>query len=196
MTFPPVPEDHWTRPSPWCPRPGRWHADTADATEHEVTTLITGFTVALQPETVVETGTNSGQTALAIALALASNGHGHLWTLETDEVMAAGARDLLAGLPATVVHGSSLDWDPPRDIDLAWLDSGPVTGTPGQDPGSLRCGEIARWRRRFTPGAIIGVHDTGPQHPVMRMLGPLLAGEGIPFLNLRTPRGVVLAQVP
>lgn len=190
-----VTEDRWTPPSSWCPEPRWWHADTADATEHEVTALAAGFVRALQPETVAETGTNTGQTALAIGQALAANGHGHLWTLETDEPMATAARRLLSGLPVTVVHASSLDWEPPDGTGFAWLDSGPVTGFAG-DPGALRRGEIARWLPRFAAGAVIGIHDTAPHHPVMRAVLPLLEAREMAFLNLRTPRGVVFAQVP
>ena len=144
----------------------------------------------------METGTNSGQTALAIGQALAENGHGRLWTLEVDEAMAATARAALRLLPVTVVCVSSLHWDPPQDIDLAWIDSGPAGGAPAQDFGSLRRDEIARWLPGFTPGAVIGVHDTAPHHPVMRSLQPLFEAAGMQFLNLHTPRGVVLAQVP
>lgn len=189
-------EDRWTPPSPWCRHPGWWHSDTADATEHEVTGLVAALVRALQPEAVVETGTNSGQTALAIGQALAENGHGRLWTLEVDEALAASARDLLAGLPVTVACVSSLHWDPPQDIGLAWIDSGPVVGAPGLDWASLRRDEVARWLPRFAPWAVIGVHDTAPHHPVMRALAPLFQAQGMPVLNLRTPRGVALAQVP
>lgn len=191
-----IPEDRWTSPSPWCPHPGWWHADTADATEREVSLLVSAFVRALQPETVAETGTNSGQTALAIAEALRGNGHGHLWTIETDPALAESARELLAGYPVTVIHGSSLDWSPPQ-IDFAWLDSGPLTGSAGgADCGALRREELSRWLPRFTPGAVIGVHDTAPHHPVMRALEPVLRAQGMMFLNLRTPRGVLFAQVP
>lgn len=189
-------EDRWTSPSPWCPSPGWWHSDTADATEHEVTALVAALVRALQPECVVETGTNSGQTALAIGRALAGNGHGRLWTLETDGAMAARAALLLDGLPAIAAGVSSLHWEPPQGVDLAWIDSGPAEGAPGLDWASLRRDEIARWLPWFTPGAVIGVHDTAPHHPVMRALQPLFQAAGMQYLNLRTPRGVALAQVP
>lgn len=190
-----ITEDRWTPASPWCGRPERWHADTADATEREVSVLVSAFVRALQPETAAETGTNSGQSALAIARALRDNGHGHLWTLETDVALAVSARGLLAGYPATVICGSSLTWNPPRPVDFAWLDSGPLTGEPG-DSGALRRDELARWLPRFAPGAVIGVHDTAPHHPVMRAVEPFLRAQGMMFLNLRTPRGVLFAQVP
>lgn len=144
----------------------------------------------------METGTNTGQTALAIGQALAANGHGRLWTLEVDEALAATAREALRLLPVTVACTSSLDWDPPQDIDLAWIDSGPAEGAAGLDWASLRRDEIARWLPKFAPGAVIGVHDTAPHHPVMQALKPRLEAQGVAFLNLRTPRGVVLAQVP
>lgn len=191
-------EDRWTPSAPWCPRPEWWHADTADATEHEVTALAVAFVGALHPEVVVETGTNTGQTALAIGKALQGNGHGYLWTLEPDASLASEAESLLSDLPVAVVRERSQDWEPPPGIGFAWIDSGPLAAGPagGQDWGALRRDEIARWRHRFAPGAVIGVHDTAPHHPVMRALAPLLEAEGMQYLNLRTPRGVVLAQVP
>lgn len=189
-------EDQWTPASPWCPNPQYWHADTPDATEHEVTALVAAFIRALQPETVVETGTNTGQSAAAIGRALRDNGHGHLWTIEIDPAMVGHACERLIGLPVTIVTGSSLEWDPPAPVDFAWIDSGPAEGATGTPLDALRRDEIARWLPRFAPGAIIGVHDTAPHHPVMRAITPLLAAQRMQSLNLRTPRGVCFAQVP
>jgi hypothetical protein len=193
-------EDAWTQPSAWCSRPDWWHSDTDDATEHEVTALVAALVGALQPEVVVETGTNTGQTAFAIGAALRGNGHGHLWTLEVDEELAAGARALVRHLPVTVVTGDSMNWTPPASIDFAWIDTGPVAGATQEQkdasPPHIRAQEIAGWLPQFSRGAVIGVHDTAPHHPVMSTLLPLLRTSGMSFINLRTPRGVVLAQVP
>ncbi len=179
-------ESAHTGPSPWCPRPDWWHADTPGATEDEVTELVAAFTRALQPEIVIETGAGWGHTSAAIGRALDRNGHGHLWTIEIDPAQADTAAQRCRGLPVTVTCGDSLTWDPPSPADLAWIDSGI----------GIRQAEIARWRGRFSERAVIGVHDTGPQHPVLGLLEPLFA-EGVLYggFTLHTPRGVTFARV-
>jgi hypothetical protein len=186
-------EDRWTPPSAWCPNPAWWHSDTAepDVTEWEVTELALAFVRALQPEVVVETGTSTGATALALASALVSNKHGRLWTVEIDPVLASKARARLNGYPATVVCADSLLWEPPDNIDFAWIDSGDA---------AHRCEEIWHWAEagKFRPGAIIGVHDTAPsmgREVLHTSLNTLLARLSWQRLNLHTPRGVTFAQV-
>lgn len=178
-------EDRWTAPSRWCPEPGRWHSDDAQATEHEVSELVGAFARALQPEIAVETGSNSGQTTEAIGRALARNGHGHLWSLETDPAMAAAAALRCEGLPVTVVCGDSLSWSPPGEVGLAWLDS---------EPG-IRHLELMRLRPHLAEGAIVGVHDTGPQHMTSRFLWPMVQSGEFTAITLRTPRGVTFGTV-
>jgi predicted O-methyltransferase YrrM len=183
-------EDRWTPPSSWCPHPEWWTAEgNPDVTEHEVTHLVQAFIVALQPEVAVETGTSTGATARLIGNALAANGHGHLWTVELDTWLAEAATRNLVGLPVTVVHGDTLTWWPPEQVDFAWIDSGSAMH---------RLTEISRWRGAFRPGAVIGVHDTAPNQgrEVLRSgLESLLAQLGWQSLSLRTPRGVTFAQV-
>ncbi|HEX7163335.1 MAG TPA: class I SAM-dependent methyltransferase [Trebonia sp.] len=178
-------EDAWTPPSAWQPNPRHWHSDDAQATEHEVSELVGAFARALQPEIAVETGSNSGQTAEAIGRALARNGHGHLYSLETDPVMADMAEARCAGLPVTVVRGDSLSWTPPGEVGLAWLDS--ETG--------IRHLELQRLRRFLAEGAIVGIHDTGPQHVTARFLLPLVQSGVFTAITLRTPRGVTFGTV-
>jgi hypothetical protein len=178
-------EDRWTAPGPWCPQPGRWHSDDAQATEHEVTELVAAFARALQPEIVVETGANSGQTTRAIGMALARNGHGRLYSLEVDEAMAEKAAQRCEGLPVTVLHQDSLSWTPPGEVGLAWLDS--ETG--------IRHLELLRLRPYLADGAVVGIHDTGPQHVTARLLMPLVSQGVFSGLTLRTPRGVTFGTV-
>jgi len=178
-------EDRFTPPSAWCARPGDWHSDDAQATEHEVSELVAAFARALQPEIVVETGSNSGQTTEAIGRALARNGHGHLYSLEIDPVMADMAEARCAGLPVTVVRGDSLSWSPPGEVGLAWLDS--ETG--------IRHLELQRLRRFLAEGAVVGIHDTGPQHQAARLLLPLVQSGEFTAITLRTPRGVTFGTV-
>jgi predicted O-methyltransferase YrrM len=178
-------EDRYTPPSPWCDHPQDWHSDDAQATEHEVSELVAAFVRALQPEIVVETGSNSGQTTEAIGRALARNGHGHLHSLEIDPVMADLAAQRCEGLPVTVVRSDSLSWSPPGEVGFAWLDS---------EPG-IRHLELQRLRRFLAGGAIVGIHDTGPQHGTARMLLPLVQAGEFTAITLRTPRGVTFGTV-
>lgn len=178
-------EDRWTPANDWCAHPEHWHSEDAYATETEVTELAAAFARALQPEIVLETGTWTGQTAEAIGVALVANGHGHLYSLEADEALAAKAAARCEGLPVTVVHGDSLSWSPPGEIGFAWLDS--ETG--------IRAMELQRFARWLAPGAVVGIHDTGPQHATGGLLWPLIRKGMFTALTLRTPRGVTFGQV-
>jgi hypothetical protein len=182
------PESAFTPATEWCPHPEWWHADDAGATEDEVTELVAAFVRALQPQVCIETGTHTARTAIAIGTALQRNGHGHLWTVESDPLLAKPAEMLTRHLPVTVVCANSLSWDPPGDIEFAWFDSGI-----GQ-----RQYEIMRYydQGRFAHGALIGIHDTGPQHPVHDLLRPLFESTALyAELSFRTPRGVTFARV-
>jgi predicted O-methyltransferase YrrM len=178
-------EDRFTPPGDWCQHPEYWHSDDAQATEHEVSYLVSAFVRALQPEIVLETGSNSGQTAEAIGWALKQNGHGHLYSLEVDPRMAVMASERCHDYPVTVLTQDSLSWTPPGDIGFAWLDS---------EPG-IRHLELLRYRRWFVPGAVVGVHDTGPQHVTGRFLWPLIEQGVFNAITLRTPRGVTFGTV-
>jgi predicted O-methyltransferase YrrM len=171
----------WSTDTSW------WHIAAQESAETEVSDLAAAFVRALQPEVAVETGTYTGQTAAAIGAALKANGHGHLWTVEIDPGFAAEAEDACSGLPVTVVRGSSLAWQPPGPIDFAWIDSGDA---------ATRAAEIRTWLPLFSPGAVIGVHDTNPGHsPVAGAVAGLI-GEGlVAGITLRTPRGVSFLQV-
>jgi predicted O-methyltransferase YrrM len=183
-------ESEFTAANGWCAHPERWHADDDQATEREVTGLVAAFVRALQPETVVETGTYKAGTATAIARALHSNGRGHLFSFELDGALAVSAYAKLRGLPATVVRGSSLDELPGvltgRTVGFAWLDSAP----------DMRAKELLALVPYLEPGAVVGIHDTRPGRPPAVSLDRLLAtGKLFDALTLRTPRGVTFAQL-
>lgn len=177
------PESDFTPPRPDCPHPGRWHADTAGATEHEVTELVAALVRALQPDTVIETGVLHGHTTRAIGEALARNGRGHLHALEFDQRYAAEAARALRHLPVTVHQQSSLTYDPPGPIDFAWLDSDLDT----------RWREIERYWPYLHDRTVIAIHDTGPQHPVRATLERF--ADKLVLLDLPTPRGVTIARL-
>ena len=178
-------EDRWTPSNAWCEHPEHWHSDDAQATEHEVTRLVAAFVIALQPELVIETGTWTGQTTEAIGRELQLNGHGHLYSVEADEALAAKAATRCEGLPVTVVHADSLSWEPPGRAQFAWLDS--ETG--------IRHLELRRFAKWLDPGAVVGVHDTGPQHAAAGLLWPLIRAGEFTAITLRTPRGVTFGQI-
>jgi predicted O-methyltransferase YrrM len=179
-------ESTFTQSHADCVSPGWWHSADAESTEYEVTELVAAFVRALQPSVVLETGTAFGQTAERIGLALQSNGHGQLWTLEPDKERAASARERCLGLPVRVITTSSLDWTPQGFIDFAWLDSLP----------DLRIQELRRFHDSFSPRAIVGIHDTAPQHDPLRSEIEQAAVEGLlrPIF-LPTPRGVAFCEV-
>jgi hypothetical protein len=180
------PESDFTPPRPDCPRPEDWHATDSDSAEVEVTELVAAFVRALQPEVVVETGTAFGQTAEAIGRALAANGHGCLYTLEPDLNRCATASSRVLGLPVRVVSMQSIAWLPPDGIGFAWFDS--LLG--------LREAEFRAYRPHMAAGCVVGFHDCGPQHGVVRDAVERLAHEGeLRPIYLPTPRGVMFAEV-
>ena len=185
-------EGGWPPRSPawWCPDPARWHSDNDDASEHEVSALAAAFVTALQPDVVIETGSHTGQTSRAIGEALARNGQGMLYTIEIEGPFYEEARAACEGLPVTVIHGDSMQWitsgDMPDGVGFAWIDG----------LWEHRIPEIEALYPHFTPGAVCGIPDTGPQFPWMaEQFRPLTEAGKIRLLNLRTPRGVSFAQI-
>lgn len=179
------PEITWTPPKNWCPHPEYWHAEDDEATEVEVTELVSAFVRALQPELVVETGTYDGQTAEAIGKALQANGHGRLVTIEIKDTLVEMARDRCAGLPVEVFHGSSLDWllGHESTVGFAWLDS-----------GQIRHQELELLFPRLASGGVVGIHDAAPHHAVYGFVEPVVKRLGMSEIRLRTPRGVLFLQ--
>jgi predicted O-methyltransferase YrrM len=184
-----LPESTWTSPRPDCPHPEYWHAPDEQATEDEVTALVGAMVAALQPDIVVESGTYNGDTAEAIARNLWRNGHGHLWTLEVDRVRAGDAAARLTRSPygeaVSVIFGSSLVWQPPGPIDFAWIDC----------DASRRHLVLRAWLPWMHDRTVVGIHDTGPQHPVRELLRPLEDEGLLSLLDLPTPRGVSFARI-
>lgn len=179
-------EARFTSPNFDCPHPGYWTSTDDDSTEIEVTRLVAAFVTALQPELVIETGTAWGQTAEAIGMALRDNGHGRLVTLEPDGNRAFYSRTRCSGLPVEVLEVASLDHVPDAPVDFAWFDS----------LCELRPREFIRYLPYFSGRAVVGFHDTGPQHPVRGLLEALVSdGMLSPPLYLPTPRGVCFARV-
>jgi predicted O-methyltransferase YrrM len=176
------PESKWTEPRGDCSHPEHWHSTDSESTELEVSELIGGFIRALQPEYVVETGSCVGMTSFVIGTALKMNGHGKLDTCEVNRRAIDWARGLCEGLPVRVHEIQSMNFRPARDIDFLFLDS----------LMELRVPEFHRFKRWFSPGAVIAFHDTGPHKGDFQKM--VHAIEGLRFLQLNTPRGITLAQ--
>lgn len=93
---------------PACSRPTLYHKkdDTLLGVCDEVGDLLYGLVRMVKPERVVETGAHVGDSAIRIAQALQANGHGHLYTCDTDPAMVERTKLRLHSLPATVHHSS------------------------------------------------------------------------------------------
>lgn len=178
-------EDAHTQPSDWCPEPHHWHSDDAQGTEEEISRLVGALIGALQPAFVLETGAYHGQTSMHIGRALARNGHGYGHSLEKVACRVHKAAGRVTGLPVKVVYADSAVYLPPEPIGFAFLDS---------EPG-LRAGEVARFWDWFEDGAVVCVHDTAPQHVVASGLDLAVMAHGMPAINLRSPRGLLMFQV-
>ena len=177
-------ESRYTDPTERCPHPERWHSPDWDSAEVEVSEMLHGLVRALQPDVAIETGTAFGNTAHSIGTALDLNGHGILHTVEINPERANEARLMLEGLPVVVEQMSSLDYKPPDGVGFAWFDS----------LVPLRVQEFRRYYYSFTPGAIVGFHDTN--HPGLMVEIEQLEVEGTLLpIELPTPRGLVLGQV-
>ena len=178
-------EDRFTVPSAECPNPQYWHSRDDASTEDEVAELVAAFVRALQPEIVVETGSSFGFTAALIGKALRRNGHGHLYTIDTDPEMVKVTRKRCAGLPATVIEGPSLSFTPPGPVGFAWLDSEP----------QYRIDEAHMLHPFLAPGAFVGIHDTATHHNFRPAVERLCDEGWLRPVWLPTPRGVMFAEV-
>lgn len=179
------PESRFTKPRPDCPHPEYWSSTDDDSTEIEVSELVGGLVRGLQPNFCVETGTAWGQTTETIGQALRANGRGHLVTLEVDAERVRYSQRRCDGLPVTVLQQSSMTWTPSEQIDFAWFDS----------LFPLRAAEFRRYLPHMRRGAIVGFHDTGPQHPLRPDIDAL-ADEGLLRVTyFPTPRGFALGEV-
>lgn len=189
----PESEARFSPPGNWCRHPEWWNSTDDHSTEIEVSELIAGLVRGTQPEFVLETGSAWGQTAEAIGKALKANGHGWLHSLEPDPERCAYAIDRCDGLRVTIIEGSSLDYYPTVPVDLLFSDS----------LFPLRMQEYERFRPLMPSGALILFHDTKPGHGGGQLghhpgLSHQITAElpHIAWLNLRTPRGLMIGQIP
>lgn len=200
-------EARFTAPSHTCPYPDYWTSTDDHSTEIEVSEMLAGLVRGLQPNTCIETGTAWGQTAEAIGKALRQNGHGALYTYETDEHRAGESHKRIKGLPVNVVLGSSLEtgynlWpfgvgvpmSKPVAVDFAFFDS--------EFP--LRIEEFRHFRPHMTNRTVVAFHDTAfqagsgqfPNGDLRDNIQWELVDAGIiSIIDLPTPRGITIGRV-
>lgn len=165
---------------------GLWRAPDTEATEREITTLITALIDATKPAIVVETGAYQGHTTLAAATMLAENARGIIHTYELDPERANAVQDALgdANLAHVArVHPHAIsNEDAPPHIDLAFIDSGMRT----------RQHDMNIIWPRLTPGGLVIMHDTAPGRPPASVTPPTEHQ----MIDLATPRGCRIYQKP
>jgi hypothetical protein len=180
-------ESRFTPATEVCPHPHYWHSTDADSTEIEISELVAALVRALQPEVVVETGSAWGQTSRLIGQALQRNGHGTLYSIETNTERAAYTARQCEGLPVEVVEQSSLDYTPPHKVGFAFFDS----------LVHLRVAEFERYWHHpgYAKGAFVAFHDTADHHGLWPAIAALEEEGKLLPIRLPTPRGVVIAEV-
>ena len=176
-----------SRRNPDCRNPHLWHSRTASSTEIEVSEFVGALARCLQPELVVETGTNIGQTSYFIGEALLANGHGKLVTIEPNKRVWRYARRRCKRLPVDCVLGEALKWEPDgQTIDMMFFDSEP-------DSRPL---EFQHFRPYMNPFTVLVWHDAAITHRIYRRhLKRLIRSKSIQPLFLPTPRGLCLARL-
>lgn len=183
-------EDAHTPPHEECLEPQLWSAPDSSSSEVEVSELLESLVRAVKPRLLVETGTFTGASTERLARAIQANGRGHIYGIELDPQVARQARSRLAdaGLDdvATVVNSSSLSWEAPEPIDMAFLDAG---------AGWHRFREFLHLREWMHPRTIVCVHDTSRHLRLPRLSFEALAAQGVLSpVWIPSPRGLLIAQ--
>jgi prolipoprotein diacylglyceryltransferase/predicted O-methyltransferase YrrM len=182
-------QPEYTKPTPECPHPERWHMYDSMSAEVEVLDFLKALVTTLKPEVVVETGTFSGLSTLRIAEGLQANGAGKVITCEYDAKVFAAAvqRFQSSGLAQWIDarNESSLEMQVEGPIDFLFCDS----------DGALREQEARRFLPQISPYGIIVMHDANSSMKIVREAALKMEQEGLlSVLLLPTPRGLVLAQ--
>jgi prolipoprotein diacylglyceryl transferase len=182
-------QPEYSRPTPECPHPERWHMYDSMSAEVEVLDFLRQLVVTVKPELIVETGTFSGLSTLRLAEGLKANGIGKVITCEYDAKVFAAAQQRFAssGLAQWIDarNESSLDMKVAGTIDMLFCDS----------DAPLREQEVRRFLPQMNPWGLILMHDASSSMKIVRESALRLEAEGlITALLLPTPRGLVLAQ--
>lgn len=162
-----------------------WHAEDLAATEWEVSELVRGFVLGLQPELVIETGCYKGQTTEAIGRALVLNRHGQCIALDTHPDYTRATRARCKDLPVIVLNEDARHWKPLSPVDLAFIDTG--------DPAD-RLADLVQLLPVLSPQAVVLFHDTGTQFGLRNKLVTWCANNHFDVILLPTPRGVGIVR--
>ncbi len=179
----------YSRPTPECPHPERWHMYDGMTAEAEVLDFLTSIVTTAKPQLVVETGTFMGISTLAIAEALKQNGSGRVITCEPDKEAFAKAKERFkaSGLTKWIDcrNHSSLETKITGTIDLLFSDS----------DIPLREQEVRHFLPQMNPAGLILMHDASSHVKTVREAALRMeAEELISVVLLPTPRGLVIAQ--
>src|SRR5215472_4961991 len=182
-------QTEYSRPTPECPHPERWHMYDSMTAEIEVLDLLRAIVTTSKPELIVETGTFSGLSTLRFAEGCKANGMGRVITCEYDPKVfaAAKARFKESGLGQWIEarNESSLEMKVDGRIDLLFCDS----DTP------IREQEARRFLPQMNPYGLVLMHDASSSMKTVREAAFRLEAEGlVSMVMLPTPRGLVVAQ--
>src|ERR1700675_4054557 len=182
-------QPEYSRPTPECPHPERWHMYDSMTAEVEVLDFLCQLVKTVKPELIVETGTFSGLSTLRLAEGLKANGVGRVITCEFDPKVFAAAKQRFdsSGLGQWIYarNVSSLDMNVEGTIDMLFCDS----------DAPLREQEVRRFLPQMNPWGLILMHDANSAMKIVRESALRLEAEGlITALLLPTPRGLVVAQ--
>jgi len=179
----------YSRPTPECPHPERWHMYDSMTAEVEVLDFLRAIVITIKPELIVETGTFSGLSTLRFAEGCKANGVGRVITCEYDAKVFAAAKTRFkeSGLAQWIDarNESSLETKVDGRIDLLFCDS----DTP------IREQEVRRFLPQMNPYGLILMHDASSSMKTVREAAFRLEAEGlVSVVMLPTPRGLVVAQ--
>jgi prolipoprotein diacylglyceryl transferase len=182
-------QPEYSKPTPECPHPERWHMYDSMTAEVEVLDFLKAIVTTIKPELIVETGTFSGLSTLRFAEGLKANGVGKIITCEYDVKVFAAAKQRFqeSGLAQWIEarNESSLEMKVNGQIDLLFCDS----DTP------IREQEVRRFLPQMNPHGLILMHDASSSMKTVRAGALRLEQEGLlSVVLLPTPRGLVVAQ--
>jgi prolipoprotein diacylglyceryl transferase len=182
-------QPEYSRATPECPHPERWHMYDSMSAEVEVLDFLQQLVKTVKPELIVETGTFSGLSTLRFAEGLKANGFGRVITCEYDAKIFAAAKQRFSssdlGKWIEARNESSLEMKVEGTIDMLFCDS----DTP------LREREVRRFLPQMNASGLILMHDANSAMKIVRDAALRLEAEGlISALLLPTPRGLVIAQ--
>ncbi len=171
---------------------GEWGMGSATVEEGA---FLYGLTMALKPDLVVETGTETGYTAAWIGRALRDANHGRLVTIEHNFEQAQAARD---NLRVYGVQDRVVVWKDDAVSHIRSLADGTVNMALVDTAIGHRLQEVEALIPKLAMHAVVCVHDTNPRHPMaggVRLLRDLYAMRCFSVIHLPTPRGLTLLQL-